>query len=163
MLDAFSDKNSSKFVGASFSLKLAFSLVLVPVTDMKVSDVKIQCLCDDRTGGDGSVRSCRLLIFAMTLEKDAGVDDVDLSDISAVNIVDENRQQEVEMLPSSRACIVIMVGSNAKVIIEVWFHLLNKFECIIFRDLWDFGASFTNLQNVLLVSREFIKRSRVFQ
>ena len=43
-----------------------------------------------RAGRDGSVRSCGLLIFAMALEKDAGVDGVNLSDFNAVNIVDEN-------------------------------------------------------------------------
>ena len=163
MLDAFSDENSSNLMGASFTLKLTFRLDLVPVTEMKVSDIEVQCLCNNRACGNGSVGSCGLLIFTMAFEKDTCIDDVDLSDVSAVDIVDENGQQEVEMFPSSRASVVIMVGSNAKVIIDVWFHLLNKLECIIFRDLWYFGASFTNLQNVLVVSREFIKRSRVFQ
>ena len=68
-----------------FSLKLTISLILVPVGNMKVSDVEVQGLGDDRTGGDGPVRPVGLPVLVVPFEQDDGIDDVDLSDISVVD------------------------------------------------------------------------------
>ena len=48
VLNTFSEKERSQLVGASFTLKLALRLRLVPLVDVLLPDVRVQCLGCDR-------------------------------------------------------------------------------------------------------------------
>ena len=96
-----------------FSLKLTISLIVVPAGNMKVSDVEVQGLGDDRTGGDGPIRPIGLLVLVVPLEQDDGIDDVDLSDISIVDVINKGVEEEMEMFPPSRSSVIVVVRSNA--------------------------------------------------
>ena len=58
----------------------------------------------------------------MAFKQDTCIDDVDLGDSGGTDIVDESRKKKVEMFPSSRSSVNVMVWSNAKEVINIWFQ-----------------------------------------
>ena len=109
-------------MGASFTLKLTLSLVSVPESDVVLSDIEIKSLGDNRTRRNSPIRGGGLLVLVVTFEEDAREDGVDLLDVSEVHVVDERGEQEVEMFPTNRASVDIVVGSNIKIVIDFRFH-----------------------------------------
>ena len=112
-------------MGTSFSLKLSFCLFKIPSLDVEVSDVQIQGFCDDWTCGNSPVGAIRRYILPMTLKDDASIDSIDLIDGGVVDILEESIEQEMEVFPTSRSGIVVMIRCNAVYIIYICFKFLQ--------------------------------------
>ena len=93
----------------------------------------------------------RTVVLVVTFEEDAGEDGVDLPDVGEVHVVDERGEQEVEMFPTNRASVDIVVWCDIKVVIDFRFHFAQKVKRVIFRYLWDFCTRFADFKDIEVV------------
>ena len=97
-------------------------MCIIPGFSIKLTNISVQSLGQDRTGGDGSIGSVRFLVFPMALVEDAGPDGVELIKVSQINIFDESRQKIMKMGKASKPSIYEMVCCNTLVIINTSFQ-----------------------------------------
>ena len=136
----------------SFSMELGFCLVIVPRVNVEVPDINIQSFSNDRTGGDRSVGPVGRFVLVVTLEEDALIDCVDFSDACVVDVVEEGVEENVEVFPTSRTSKFIVIDSDTVKIIDTWFHRLQKFKGIFFRNCRYCIGIFTNFKYIFVIS-----------
>ena len=59
----------------------------------------------------------------MPFKKDAGIDGIDFIDNSIVDVIDEDGEQQVKMIPARWARINVVIGSEAKQVVNIWFQV----------------------------------------
>ena len=67
---------------------LGSSLLLVPLTQMKVTDVGVQRLCKQGTGGDGSLGIASISWFVVSLREEKSIERVKLFNGCIVDVID---------------------------------------------------------------------------
>ena len=125
MLNCFSEENSRQVVRRSFTLELSLSLIEIPSFNMKISNVEIKTLRNYRAGGDCPIGSRGRFVLFMAFKKYNSIHSIDLLNVSIVHITDKIVQKKVEMFPTSRASIIVMVDCDAINILNFWLHLLQ--------------------------------------
>ena len=133
VLNTFSEKEGSELVGASFTLKLTRRLALVPLMDVLIPDVCVERFGCDRAGRNCPVGAIRSSILPMPFKKDARIDGIDFINNSIVDVIDEDGEQQVEMIPARWTSIDVVIGSEAKQVVNIWFQVHKEIKGVCFR------------------------------
>ena len=113
-------------MGASFSLELGLRLALIPSFNVSVSYEQIQSFSDHWARRNCTIRSVRSFVFSMTFKEDACIDGVDFNDRDIVDITNKSIEKKMEMSPSDRTSISVVVGGNTVEVIHSWLQFLKK-------------------------------------
>ena len=101
----FSKEKTSKLVTGANTLELGISLDSLPATGIKLTNVTIQCFCQDRACGDCPIGSIYFLVLAMSFVEDAGKNSIKFLQRRQIHITNYNVKEEVKMFQALHSCI----------------------------------------------------------
>ena len=105
---------------ATFTLELSFSLLLLPLVTVHVSDVGVQGLTQEGTGGDGSVASVECSILAMTFVQNTSPHSVKFIIGGIIQVINYCIKKMMEMEEARFTTIAIVKTSDAEEVIDSW-------------------------------------------
>ena len=65
-------------------------MLAIPVVKRELFDIDVKSFGDQRTGGNGTVRSVRESVFAVTFKKNTRVDGIELLKLGQVDVGDDS-------------------------------------------------------------------------
>ena len=77
-------------------MELGAGLLVVPIIQGELADIDVQSFGDQWTGGDGAVGPIGALVLPMAFEEDTGVDRVELTNASQVEVSDDGIEDIVK-------------------------------------------------------------------
>ena len=64
----------------------------------------------------------------MAFEVDAGMDCINLKDGDIADVIDESIKEPVEVIPTCRASVIVMIGGHTKEVVHIRTHSLKNLE-----------------------------------
>ena len=90
------------------ALELRGSLTRAPVLLGEVPQVYVDCLCNERTGGNGAVAGGKAFVLVVSLVKDHGMNFVHFLYAGQLNALEDGIDEELEMPNGDATTIEIM-------------------------------------------------------
>ena len=125
-------------------------MILVPGLDEDVAYEEIQSLCNHKTSRYSAIGSIKRPILVMSFEENAGINGINLNNISVVDISEESIEEEMEMSPTRRTSKVVVIRSYAIKVTYCWFHFLEKVKSSLFGYGRDDISILTDLKDILV-------------